>query len=112
EIGAVAGDLTRQALDLVADRGKELIHRALNRAGERTVQASVIKKAEDFFWLEWIDICELLQTSKDQRARVAERQNQAARDADAPAPAILGPSLPPNAPRMYLLGEILQLLDR
>jgi hypothetical protein len=110
-IGAVAGDLTRQALDLVADRGKGWMHRALNRVGERLVKANVIEKAEDVFWLEWMEICELLRTSQDQRARVAERKNQAARDAGAPAPAILGPSLPPDAPRMYLLGEILQLLD-
>jgi hypothetical protein len=112
EIGALAGDLTGQALDLVADRGKGLIDLALNRVGERLVKATVIEKAEDVFWLEWMEICELLQTPKDQRARVAERKNQAARDTDAPAPAIIGPSLPPDAPRMYLLGEILQLLDR
>jgi hypothetical protein len=112
EIGVLAEDLTRQALDLVADRGKGLIRLALNRVGERLVKAEVIDKAEDIFWIEWMEICELLQSSKDQRARVAERENQAARDADAPAPAILGPSLPPDAPRMYLLSEILKLLDR
>jgi hypothetical protein len=111
EIGALAENLTRQALDLVADRGKGLIHLALSRVGERLVKGDVIEKAEDVFWLEWMEICELLQASKDQRARVAEREKQAARDADAPAPAVLGPSLPPDAPRMYLLGEILQLMD-
>jgi hypothetical protein len=112
EIGVLAEDLTRQALDLVADRGKGLIRLALNRVGERLVKAEVIDKAEDIFWIEWMEICELLQSSKDQRARVEESKNQAARDAEAPAPAILGPSLPPDAPRMYLLSEILKLLDR
>ena len=112
EIGALAEDLSRQALDLVADRGKALIRSAAARMGEYLVAADVIEKADEVFWLEWTEILELLRSGKDRRALVAERRVQAARYADAPAPAILGPSLPPDAPRMYLIGEILKLLDR
>jgi hypothetical protein len=112
EIGALAEDLTRQALDLVADRGKALILLAAARKGEYVVAADVIDKGDEVFWLEWTEILELLQSGKDRRALVAERRALAARDASAPAPAILGPSLPPDAPRMYLIGEILKLLDR
>jgi hypothetical protein len=112
EIGMLAEDLTRQALGLVADRGKTLIRSAAARIGERLVASHAIDRADDVFWLEWTEILELLQSRQDRRALVVERQAQAARDADSPSPAILGPSLPPDAPRMYLIGEILKLLDR
>ena len=111
EIRLLAENLMRQALEVVADRGKTLIRLAAARMGERLVEANVIDKAEEFFWLEWSEILELLQSRQDRRALVVERQAQAARDADSPSPAILGPSLPPDAPRMYLIGEILKLLD-
>ncbi len=112
EIGMLAEDLTRQALGLVADRGKTLIRSAAARIGECLIAADVINKADDVFWLEWTEILELLQSRQDRRALVVEREAQAVRDADSPSPAILGPSLPPDAPRMYLIGEILKLLDR
>jgi hypothetical protein len=112
EIGMLAEDLTRQALGLVADRGKTLIRSAAARIGECLVAADVIDKAEEVFWLEWPEILELLQSRQDRRALVVERQAQAASAPDSPSPAILGPSLPPDAPRMYLIGEILKLLDR
>jgi hypothetical protein len=112
EIGSLAENLTRQALEAVADRGKTLIRLVAARIGERLVEAKVIDKAEEVFWLEWTEILELLQSRKDRRPLVDERQAQAARDADSPSPSILGPSLPPDAPRMYLIGEILKLLDR
>ena len=112
EIGLLAENLAQQALEEVADRGKTLIRLAAVRIGERLLGANVIDKSEEVFWLEWMEILELLQSPKDRRPLVAERQAQAARDADSASPAILGPSLPLNAPMMYLIGEIFKLLDR
>ena len=111
-MGALAADLSRQTLELVADRGRASIDLAMTRIGERLVEANVIDKVEDVFWLEWAEVFESLESSSDRRARVAERATQAARDVNLPAPEMIGPPLPQDPPRMYLLAEILQLLDR
>ena len=84
----------------------------MTRIGERLVEANVIDRVEDVFWLEWAEVFQSLELSSDRRERVAERAKQAARDVNLPAPETIGPALPPDAPRMYLLAEILQLLDR
>jgi hypothetical protein len=64
------------------------------------------------FWLAWAEILQSLESSSDRRAPVAERALQAAREVNLAAPEMIGPPLPQDAPRMYLLGEILQMLDR
>jgi hypothetical protein len=107
----LAKELTRQALELVAVQGKALIHSALTRAGECLVKANVIDSVADVYYLEWKEVIASLNEHQNRRARVVERRLQAARDAESPAPENLGPALAPGASRMYLIREILELLD-
>jgi hypothetical protein len=110
-ISKLGKKLTRQALELVAVQGKDLIDSALAQAGGCLVKADVIDSAGDVYELEWKDVIALLKEPQNRRALVAERRVQAARDAEVPAPKNLGPTLAPGAPRMYLIREILDLLD-
>lgn len=111
DISELGKELTRQALELVAVQGKALIDSALARAGQCLVKADVIDRADDVYDLEWKEVIALLKKPQSRRALIAERRVQAARDAKAPAPENLGPASAPGAARMYLLREILDLLD-
>lgn len=111
EVAGLAANLTRQGLEGVADRGRALVAIALGRVGERLVEANVIEKADDVFWLEWQEVRDLLQIGQDRRALLAARKAEAARLSQLAAPETIGPELPPDAPRMYLIHEILKLLD-
>ena len=111
DIADLGRELTRQALEVVAVQGKALMYSALTRAGECLVGADVIDKADDVYYLEWKEVIALLKEHQNRRALVAERRFQAAREAESPAPENLGPSLAPGASRMYLISEILELLD-
>ena len=111
DISELGKELTRQALELVAVQGKALIDSALARAGQCLVKADVIDRADDVYDLEWKEVIALLKKPQSRRALVGERRVQAARDAEAPAPENLGPPLAPGAARMYLIREILDLLD-
>ena len=111
EIAGLAVGLTREALASIAAHGRALIATALARVGERLVEANVIEKADDVFWLEWDEVRDLLQTGQNRRALLAARKAEAARLSQLAAPETIGPELPPDAPRMYLIREILELLD-
>ena len=104
-------ELTRQALELVAVQGKALIFSVMTRAGECLVGTDVIDRADDVYYLEWKEVIALLKEHQNRRALVTERRVQAARDVELPAPENLGPALASGAPRMYLISEILELLD-
>jgi hypothetical protein len=110
DIGVLAENLPRLALAMVAESGKALISCALARAGERLAQAGAIENGADVFWLEWGEVCDLLQSPVDHRGIVAQRKLASERDA-AEVAASLGPRLPPDAPRMFLIPEILRSLD-
>ena len=107
----LAEKLTRLVLAMVAESGKESISRALARAGERLAQAGAIENGADVFWLEWGEVCDQLQSPVDRRGLVAQRKLASERDAAEVAAASLGPRLPPDAPRTYLIPEILRSLD-
>jgi hypothetical protein len=111
DIGVLAENLTRSVLAMVAESGKALISRALARAGERLAQVGAIENGADVFWLEWGEVCDHLQSPVDRRGLVAHRKLASERDAAEVAATNLGPRLPPDAPRMYLIPEILRLLD-
>ena len=111
DIGVVAENLTRFALAMVAECGKALISFALARAGERLAQVGAKENGADVFWLEWREVCDLLQSPVDRRGLVAQRKVESERDAAAVAAESLGPRLPAGAPRMYLIPEILRSLD-
>jgi hypothetical protein len=111
DISDLGTELTRQAIELVAVQGKALLDSALARAGECLVRADAIDRADDVHYLEWKEVIASLKEPQNRRALVAERRLHVARDAKAPAPENCGPALAPGAPRMYLIHEILQLLE-
>ena len=111
DIADLRKELTRQALEVVAVQGKALLCSALARAGECLAGTDVIARAEDVYYLECKEVIALLKEPQDRRELIAGRLAQAARDAQAPAPENLGPVLMPDAPRMYLIRDILDLLD-
>jgi hypothetical protein len=108
----LAEDLAGQALASVAGEGGKLLRAILQRVGERFSGENIIEAVDDIFRLEWMEVRALLQTARDRRALVAERKAEAGRHASLPAPASIGPSLCPDAPRMYLLPEVLELLSQ
>ena len=111
DIGVLAENLVRSALAMVRERGKALVNRALAGAAERLARDSVIESPADVHWLEWGEVCDLLQSPVDHGGLVAQRKSESERDAAEVAAASLGPWLPPDAPRMYLIPEILRSLD-
>jgi hypothetical protein len=106
-----AGKLTKDALQWVAQGGGELVAAVLRNVGQRLVEDNVIDQAEDVFWLEWLDVRELLQSAADRRPLVAQRKREIGENISVMMPDTLGPALPADAPRTYLLKEVLQLLD-
>lgn len=110
-IAELGKELTRQALDRVAVRGKALIFLAVMRAGECLVEADAVDQADDIFYLEWKELIALLKLPQNRRALIAERRAEAARNAELRVPDHLGPALEPGASRMYLISEVLELLD-
>jgi len=106
-----AGKLAKEALQWVAQRGGELVAAVLRNVGQRLVEDNVIDQAEDVFWLEWLEARELLQAPADRRPLVAQRKREIGENISVMMPDTLGPALPADAPRMYLLKEVLQLLD-
>ncbi len=79
--------------------------------GTRLTDAGSINDPEDIFWLEWMEVRDALQNSGDRRALVAKRKEEASRLGRSEAPLTIGPTLPPDAPRIYLVPEILRLLN-
>ena len=107
-----AGKLTKEALELVAQSGGELVANVLKNVGQRLVEDNVIDQAEDVFWLDWLEAREFLQSAAGRRPLVAQRKREIGENISVMMPDTLGPALPADAPRMYLLKEVLQLLDR
>lgn len=103
--------VVHEALTLVRDRGTEILDRALLRVGERLVLAGSLVAPEDVHWLDYEQVREALGRGGMQHQTVAAAQNQAARATGASVPETIGPALPPDAPRMYLIREILALLS-
>jgi hypothetical protein len=101
---------TAEALDAVAQRGSAHVDTMLHKIGKHFVDSGSIKTAEDIFWLEWAEFRENLETRTDRHALVAERKANAERWLRSDAPEQMGPPLPPDAPRMYLITEILSYL--
>jgi len=111
DIGVLAENLVRSALAMVRERGKALVNRALAGAGERLARDSVIESPADVHWLEWGEVCDLLNSPGDRNALIVQRKLASEREAALMPAATLGPKLPPDAPRMYLIPEVLRLLD-
>ena len=98
------------AYDAVAVRGGELMTAALERVGAHLVSAGSIDGPADLAWLEWDDVRDAVEGGTDCRGAVAEHKRASATPAgpDAPAP-FIGPELPDDAPRMFLIRETMAL---
>ena len=103
--------LTGAALALVAEQGGDLITGALVSTGQRLTAAGGIDRAEDIFWLEWGEVTGLLQVAEDRRTLVVERKCDSGLNFSVTMPDGMGPDLPADAPRMYLMADILRMLD-
>lgn len=108
-----AGDdgvaVTREALGIVG-RGREVLRSALQEVGLRLTGGGSIQNPDDIFWLEWMEVRDTLRHGGSRRDIVVKRREEASRPGRADAPPIIGPPLPADAPRMYLIREILHLL--
>jgi hypothetical protein len=96
---------------LVKKRGGELLAAMLATVGARLVDRGVIETCDDVSWLDWLEIRERLQSPADCSALIGQRRLDAIHDRSVAVPATLGPELAADAPRMYLLREVLALLD-
>ncbi|MBM2810778.1 MAG: hypothetical protein HW416_1537 [Chloroflexi bacterium] len=105
----VAMEVAREARDLIG-RGGAAFDAALNRAGERLAQAGCIDAAADVAWLEYSEVRAALELPSKYQATVRERQARAESIMAAPGAGTVGPPLPPDAPRMYLVRDVLELV--
>lgn len=100
-----------EALELIRDRGGALLEDSVRRVGRRLVERGAIDRAGDIFWLELQEVREALRTGCDLRDQVLERSGQRERWPRSDASEIIGPVLPPDAPRMYLVREVLEIVS-
>ena len=106
EVRAIA----QTAHDAVAVRGGDLMTAALERIGAQMVDAGSIDGPADVAWLEWGQVRDAIEQGTDCRGAVAERKRASAAPADQDAPApFIGPELPADAPRMFLIRETMAL---
>jgi len=95
---------------LVIDQGTAAFDGAVQRVAECLVQAGSLDQPEDVEWLEYEEVQEALRSGGRYQATVVDRRAQAERDPGPPGPDRVGPLLPSDAPRMYLLREVLDLI--
>lgn len=96
--------------ELVTRQGGAAFDAALARVGQRLASNGSINGPDDIQWLEYEEVREGLCGGENYGSVVAQRR--AAPDASAgrtPREQI-GPPLPSNAPRMYLLREVLEVI--
>jgi hypothetical protein len=106
-----ASAVLREARSLVIERGTAAYDGSIGRVAERLVQAGTIAKPEDVTWLEYGEVRDALAHGGAHQAAVEKRRAEhAARPTGPRGPEPLGPPLPPNAPRMYLIREVLALI--
>ncbi len=102
--------ITEEALGAV-EHGKTILLSTLREVGGRLTEGASIRKPEDIFWLQWIEVRHTLENGGDVEAIVVKRKADAARLGRSTPPSTLGPPLSPDAPRMYLIREIFDLLS-
>jgi hypothetical protein len=95
---------------LVVQRGAAELEAAIRRVGERLVRSGCIATPDDVYWLDIDEAQAALARGGDQRSLVESHRAEAANRPETAAPEMIGPPLPTDAPRMYLLGEILALI--
>ena len=103
--------VVQAARDAVAVRGSELMTAALERVGAYMVNAGSLEGPADLYWLEWGEVRDAIEQGTDCRSAVEESKRASATPAGQGALApIIGPELPADAPRMYLVRETMALI--
>jgi hypothetical protein len=102
--------VVQEVRDLVVDQGTAIFDAAIEQVAARLVQAGSIDRPDDVVWLEYGEVRDALEHGSSRQAMVAARQAEAAHAGSNGGPATIGPTLPADAPRMYLLREVLALL--
>ncbi len=105
-----AATVTREAIGTV-EHGRILLLSALLGVGNHLVQHGSLNESEDIFWLQWMEVRTTLRNGGDVKAIVVKRKSEAAQFGHAIPSTTLGPHLPDDAPRMYLIREIFALLS-
>jgi hypothetical protein len=104
-----ASAVTKEALGAV-ERGKSILLSALQEVGGRLTSSGHLKQAEDIYWLQWIEVRNTLENGGKLESIVEKRESEAIQLGQSSPPSTLGPPLSDDAPRMYLIREILDLL--
>ena len=105
-----AATVTKEALGAV-ERGKTILLSALREVGGRLTEGASIEKPEDIFWLQWMEVRHALENGGNLEDIAEKRKSEAAQLGQSSPPATLGPPLPHDAARMYLIREIFALLS-
>lgn len=111
------GETPRDEAIAVAEEARELLRRggaifgaALDRTGRLLARAGCIEAPGDIAWLEYAEVRAALEQGGAYQETVATRRSQAGNVATEPGPARIGPRLPTDAPCMYLVREVLDLI--
>jgi len=102
--------VVQEMRDLVVGLGTAELDAAVGRVAGRLVANGCIAAPNDVDWLEISEMRDALQHGGDRRGFIAERQAAAAVPPAAESPPTIGPPLPPDAPHMYLVREVLTLI--
>lgn len=101
----------QEARRAVWERGADVLDKALRRVGAMLLELHVIETADDVHWLEWGELRRALEHPESREDLVDERKRAAAPAADdGDPPPVIGPDLPADEPRMYLVQETLALI--
>lgn len=107
---ADAMEVLKDARDVVIARGTTVFDAAIRRVGERLAQAGSIDTLADITWLEYTEVRDALDHGGKHQEAVQQRRTEHEQRTGPLGPDTVGPSLPPDAPRMYLVHEVLGLL--
>ena len=107
---ADGAEVVKEALKLVRDEGTAKMEEFVRRVSHRLVDMSVLAPGE-IHWLEWKELRQALTEPGDWKARAAERKAAAQQQPSGEPAEHVGVNLPPDALRMHLVREVVDLLS-
>jgi hypothetical protein len=102
--------VVEEVRELVVRQGSMIFEAALERIVRRLAARGSLKAPDDIRWLGYDEVRGTLRTGGSYAPIVAERRSAANATAVEEPPAWIGPPLPSDAPRMYLLRDVLDLI--
>jgi len=107
---AEAEEVSREALEVIQQKGGDLLDEAVDRLGQRLVNNQRLEDTAHINLLELGEIREGLDPGHDYRPEILKRRSERVIFQARPAPEMVGPELPADAPRMYLLRDVIALI--